>query len=172
MQRISHPRDGRTLAQFGSHQDASVMVEVLLGLPIVFLMLAFVLHLASAYYINTQILQASSLAARQLASGRFDNETNGIYSPCSQLLGTSPIGTISVEAMACSSLTQLNADISILAVDDNPMGLPSAGSDVSVSLRIPRNQVTLMLWSLTDTSPELYVAQTSMQAQAALNTEE
>lgn len=168
MYRSANPRDGQTIRLL-RRQQGSVMVEVLLGLPILFLVLAFVLHLASAYYINTHMQQASALAARHLAMGQLDNETNGIHTLCSQLTGTAPASLVSAEAAACTALSHLNADFSIQAMDDNGNGLPSAGSDVSVSIHIPRDQVTLMLWSFTNDGPQLYQARTSMQAQANID---
>ena len=172
MTRITAPKDGQLLRQWHCQQQGSVMVEILLGLPIIFLVLAFVLHLASAYYINTHMLQASSFGTRQLALGIYDNETNGLFTLCSQLSGSAPASVVSVEATTCAALAHLNADFYVQAVDDNSTGLPTAGSDVSVTIQVPRDQVTLMLWSLTSDSPSLYQAHTSMQAQAHMATPE
>lgn len=129
---------------FSEDESGVVLLETLLVIPFLTLLLFAIIYFGFLLHAASSMEDAVRVAARELASGRADDETNGTKIACSSVTGTTPSGAQSAEQIACAVVSSLPGDFQVTAYDFNDSGHGNAGDDAVVWLGAPRDSVVYM----------------------------
>jgi len=146
-------------------ESGTVMTEMLIAVPSLVFIFAITLHLASAYFLSSQMQGAVRVSVRQMAIGRADDEGGGAFLACSSLTGVSSNGQKSAEQYACDYLSGLTGPFSVSARDGVAGSAPIPGTAVTVEVRAPASAAINFLPDGSAMGPTTFAAYLTMQAQ-------
>lgn len=161
-------RNRVNLTQLWHQQQGIVLLETLLVVPVLVLAFAITLHFTSIYYVTNSLEKSVRVAARQLALGNYDEQTNGLFTPCSQISATTSTGKTSAEFMACDFVHFGFNSLQVRAYDGNTEGTTSTGTPVYVELQIPKSELLTIVPEAISFGPDFYQARVTMYGEASL----